>query len=256
MKLSPTQSVFRHDPLCYDFMIAALSNANYNIYWNNVRYSHWNHVYATLKEQDQSTIKSSLFLQQPLLVAAARVGVVRARPRAGATILVVRVDDADNRTISATNEEERARDDDENGPCNHTLPLPVAVGPVPVVVQPHATHRLEAHEGAQKCAHKRDETTEDGDGRRDDVSSQGDSGGEAKPGDPVPSSGVVEVLCSTQSTDEEVLGDELYEISTLSVKSIGRRNDGTHMSDQDDGCKKTRKRESVANLLHQDTGGS
>lgn len=103
VKLSPTQSVFRHDPLCYDFMIAALRNANYNIYWNNVRYSHWNHVYASLKEQDQSTIKSSLFLQQPLLVATARVGVVRARPRAGATILVVRVDDADNRTISATN---------------------------------------------------------------------------------------------------------------------------------------------------------
>jgi hypothetical protein len=189
-------------------------------------------------------------------VATARVGVVRARPRAGATILVVRVDDADNRTISATDEEERARDDDENGPCNHTLPLPVAVGPVPVVVQPHATHGLEAHEGAQKCAHKRDETTEDGNGRRDDVSSQGDSGGEAKPGDPVPSSGVVEVLCSTQSTDEEVLGDELYEMSTLSVKSKGRRNDGTHMSDQDDGRKKTRKRESVANLLHQDTGRS
>jgi hypothetical protein len=142
-------------------------------------------------------------------VTTARVGVIRARPRAGATILVVRVDDADNRTIRTTNEEERASDDDEDGPCDHALPLPVAVGPVPVVVQPHAAHGLEAHEGAQKCAHERDEATEDGNRRRNDVSSQGDGAGEAEPGNPVLSSGVVEMLCSTQSTDEEVLGDEL-----------------------------------------------
>jgi hypothetical protein len=142
-------------------------------------------------------------------VTTARVGVIRARPRASATILVVRVDDADNRTIRTTNEEERASDDDEDGPCDHALPLPVAVGPVPVVVQPHAAHGLEAHEGAQKCAHERDEATEDGDRRRNDVGSQGDSAGEAEPGDPVLSGGVVEMLCSTQSTDEEVLGDEL-----------------------------------------------
>ena len=189
-------------------------------------------------------------------MTTARIGVIRARPRAGATILVVRVDDADNRTISTTNEEECARDNDEDGPCNHTLPLPVAVGPVPVVVQPHAAHWLEAHEGAQKCAHERDEATEDGNRRCNDVSSQGNGGGEAEPGDPMPSGGVVEVLCSAQSTDEEVLGHELCEISTLSVKSKGKRDDGTHMSDQDNGRKKTRKCESVADLLHQDTGGS
>jgi hypothetical protein len=123
-------------------------------------------------------------------VTTARVGVVRARPRAGATILVVRVDDANNGTIRTTNEEERASDDDEDG---HELPA----------------HGLEAHEGAQKCAHERDEATEDGNRRRNDVSSQGNGAGEAEPGDPVLSGGVVEMLCSTQSTDEEVLGDEL-----------------------------------------------
>ena len=48
-------------------------------------------------------------------MTTARVGVIRARPRAGATILVVRVNDADNRTIRTTNEEERAGDDDEDG---------------------------------------------------------------------------------------------------------------------------------------------
>ena len=79
----------------------------------------------------------------------------------------------------------------------------------PFVVQPHAAHGLEAHEGAQKCAHERDEATEDGNRRRNDISSQGDGAGEAEPGDPVLSGGVVEMLCSTQSTDEEVLGDEL-----------------------------------------------
>jgi hypothetical protein len=127
---------------------------------------------------------------------------------------------------------------------------------VPVVVQPHAAHGLEAHQGAQKCAHERDETTEDRDCGRNNVGGQGDSGGEAKPGDPVLSCGVVEVLCSAQGADKEVLGDELYEVSTLSLKSKKERVDGTYMSDQDDGGKQTRKCEPVAHLLHHDTGGS
>ncbi len=189
-------------------------------------------------------------------MTTARVGVVCARPSLGAAILVVRVDDADDRTISTTNKEERASHNDEDGPCHHALPPPVAVGPVPVVVQPHAAHGLEAHEGAQKCAHERDETTEDRNCGRNDVGGQGDGGGEAEPGDPVLSGGVAKVLCSAQGADEEVLGDELCEVSTLSAKSKEKRDDRTYMSDQDDGGKQTRKREPVAHFLHQDTCGS
>ena len=147
-------------------------------------------------------------------MTTARVGVIRARPRASATILVVRVNDAENRTIRTTNEEERAGDDDEDGPCDHALPLPVAVGPVPVVVQPHAAHGLEAHEGAQKCAHERDEATEDGNRRRNDVSSQGDGAGETEPHNPVLGGVVVQVVGAAEGADEEVLGGDLRFVST------------------------------------------
>ena len=48
---------------------------------------------------------------------------------------------------------------------------------------------------------------------------------------------VVEVFCSAQRADEEVLSDELYEVSILSARSQENRDDGTYMSDQDDGGK-------------------
>ena len=144
-----------------------------------------------------------------ILVTTARVRVIRARPRLGAAILLVRVHDADNRTISTANQEERASHNNEDGPRDHALPPPVAVGAVPVVVQPHATHGLEAHEGAQKRTDERNEAAEDGDRGGDDVREQGDAGGVAEPGDPVLGGGGAEVLCAAQSADEEVLGDEL-----------------------------------------------
>jgi hypothetical protein len=152
-------------------------------------------------------------------VAAARVRVIRARPRLGAAILGVRVHDTDNRTISSTNEEESASHNDEDGPCDHTLPAPVAVGSVPVVVQPHAAHGLEAHEGTQQRTDERDKAAEDRDGGGDDVCSQRDASSVAEPCNPVLGGGGAEVLCSAQSADEEVLGDELCEVSTLSAKS-------------------------------------
>ena len=70
------------------------------------------------------------------------------------------------------------------------------------------------------------------------------------------SGGAAEVLCSTQGADEEVLGDELCEVSTWSANSKEKKDDGTYVSDEDDGGKQTRKREPVTHLLHQDTCGS
>jgi hypothetical protein len=185
-------------------------------------------------------------------VTAARVRVVRARPRLGAAILLVRVHDADNRTIGTTNQEERARHDDEDGPRNHALPPPVAVGSVPVIVQPHAAHGLEAHEGAQKRTDERDEAAEDGDGGGDDVREQRDTSGVAEPGNPVLGGGGAKVLCAAQSADEEVLGDELC----WSVHCPQEQGRGTYMGDQDDRGEQTWKREAVAHLLHQDTCGT
>lgn len=70
------------------------------------------------------------------------------------------------------------------------------------------------------------------------------------------SGGAAEVLCSTQGADEEVLGDELCRVSTWSANSKEKQDDGTYVSNKDDGGKQTRKREPVADLLHQDTSGS
>lgn len=55
----------------------------------------------------------------------------------------------------------------------------------PVIVQPHASHGLEAHGRAEQGADQRDEVTEDGDGACDDVGDDGDAGGAAEPDDPV-----------------------------------------------------------------------
>lgn len=65
--------------------------------------------------------------------------------------------------------------------------------------------------------------------------------------------GVAEMLCSTQGADEEILGDELFEVSTVCAKSKEKREVMSYMSNQDDGGKQTRKRKPIAHLLHQDT---
>lgn len=97
------------------------------------------------------------------------VRIISAGPRLGTAILVVRVDNTQDRPIRTADKEESTRHDNENRPRDHGLPAPVAVGAAPVVVQPHAAHGLEAHEGAEEGADERDEAAEDGDRRGDDV---------------------------------------------------------------------------------------
>ena len=53
----------------------------------------------------------------------------------------------------------------------------------PVIVQPHATHRLEHHECAQQCADEGDQAVEDGDCAGDYVGDYGDGEGAGEPDD-------------------------------------------------------------------------
>lgn len=55
----------------------------------------------------------------------------------------------------------------------------------PVIVQPHTTHGLEAHRGAEQGTDQRDEVSENGDRAGDDVGDEGYTEGAAEPDDPV-----------------------------------------------------------------------
>jgi hypothetical protein len=94
-----------------------------------------------------------------------RVRVIRAGPRTRPAVGIVANHDLNNTAIRAANHQKRATDNDKDGPAHHGDParglLELAL--VPVVVQPHAAHGLEAHEGAEEGADERDEAAEDGD---------------------------------------------------------------------------------------------
>lgn len=142
------------------------------------------------------------------------VRVISAGPRLGASVLLIRIHDAHDGAVGAADEQERAGHDDEDGPRDHGLPLPIAVAAPPVVVQPHAAHGLEAHERAQQGADQADEAAKDGDSRGDDVGGQGDGAGETEPHNPVLGGVVVQVVGAAEGADEEVLGGDLRSVST------------------------------------------
>ena len=145
------------------------------------------------------------------------VGVVSTSPGSSTAVRVVRIDDANDGSVRSSDEKESTAHNHENGPHDHGLPLPVAISATPVVVKPHASHGLEAHEGTQQGADERHKTTENGDCRRDDVRDEGDAAGEAEPDDPVLGGVVVQVLGAAQGADEEVFGGDL---KVLLVKAV------------------------------------
>lgn len=82
------------------------------------------------------------------MAARGGVRVVRAGPRRRATGLLVRFHDADDGPVGASDHQEGADDDDKGGPDDHEDPFnsgSLLLALVPVVVEPHASHRLEAH---------------------------------------------------------------------------------------------------------------
>ena len=81
-----------------------------------------------------------------------------------------------------------------------------------------ATVFLDATRSTEQGADEGDETTEDGDRGRDDVGGEGDSAGEAEPGDPVLGGVVVQVVGAAKGADEEVLGGDLGFVSADSIR--------------------------------------
>lgn len=140
-----------------------------------------------------------------------RVRVVRARPGSRTAALFIIVNDANNRAVSASNHQESTRDNNEAAPANHQSPLgsPVGLPLTPVVVQPHATHRLEAHERAKQRTDQRNETAEHGHRAGDDVRDESDAGRTSDPGAPVDRRVVRQMLRAAEDADEDVLGGEV-----------------------------------------------
>lgn len=161
----------------------------------------------SLKEQDWKSLKSTF--SQPLSIHLSGVGVISTGPGGSSTVLVVRVDDTNNGSVGAANQQKGTGHDDEHAPRYHDLPPQVAVAAVPVVVQPHAAHGLEAHECTEQSTDEGHQTAEDGDRRGNDVGGERHGSGKTEPDDPVLGGVVVKVVGAAQSADEEVLGGDL-----------------------------------------------
>lgn len=139
-----------------------------------------------------------------------RVGVVGAGPGWRATSLLHGVDNANNRTVRSTNHQKGTRDNDEDAVGNHQVPSKGSLtATTPVVIEPHATHGLEGHQGSEKSADERHETSEDGNATGDEVGDDSGSGGAADPGDPVGERVGSEMLRAAEHANESVLGGVL-----------------------------------------------
>lgn len=87
----------------------------------------------------------------------------------------------------------------------------------PVVVQPHATHGLEAHRGAEQGTDQRDEIAKDGDGAGDDVGDDGDAEGASEPDDPVLDGVGSQMAGAVEYANEDVLASDLARVFVIST---------------------------------------
>lgn len=109
--------------------------------------------------------------------ASRRIGVIRTRPTRSAPIARVIIDQPNYCTVCPTNHAEASRSNNEQAPADHEPPSPISVLLLrrPVVIQPHAAHRLEADECAEQCSDERYQAIEARDGAGDDVCCDYDS---------------------------------------------------------------------------------
>src|SRR5690242_12231590 len=80
-----------------------------------------------------------------------------------------------------------------------------------MVIQPHAAHRLKAHEGAKKGTDKRYKPTKNGNGTGNYVCNNGIASSATNPGHPMRRCVACEMLRATQNTHEEVLCCKVHE---------------------------------------------
>ena len=161
----------------------------------------------------------SCFAQRQRSPKSHGIRVVFARPPARAARLLVRVNHADDGAVRSRNHQERAGDDDKDAKAHHELPpeRPLLLALAPVVVQPHAAHRLEAQKRAEEGADEGDEAVEDGDGARDEVGDEGGAKRAAQPDRPVDDAVGRQVDGSAEDAHKDVLGRQLHAVSMGTV---------------------------------------
>lgn len=100
-----------------------------------------------------------------------RIRIIRTRPRRTPSTRLITIHHANNTPIRPRNHTKRPNHHHKHTPANHRNPprtlLHLAL--FPVIVQPHAPHRLEGHERAQQRADQGHQAVEDGDRAGDDV---------------------------------------------------------------------------------------
>lgn len=102
---------------------------------------------------------------------------------------------------------------------------------MPVVEQPHAAHRLEAHERAEQGADQGHQRVEDGDRAGDDIRDHGHRERAAEPGAPVDPGVAGEVSGAAEEGQEDVFGGELCSSSKGGLVSCVGRGAGLEGSE-------------------------
>lgn len=81
-----------------------------------------------------------------------RVGVVSTRPSSRTARSLVRIHDAHNGSVSASNHQKETRADDKGTPADHKHPFEgsLSLARAPVIVEPHASIDLERHQRTEE----------------------------------------------------------------------------------------------------------
>lgn len=150
-----------------------------------------------------------------------RVGVVGAGPGRRTAGYLVRVDNADNRSISPGNHQEHAGDDNKHAEADHGHPLPILLllPLAPVIVEPHATVGLETHQRSQQSTDERYEAAEDGNAAGDKIGNKSYADSATQPGPPVDKGVCGKMMRTSEDADKDVLGGDL-EIRVSTVRRI------------------------------------
>lgn len=85
----------------------------------------------------------------------------------------------------------------------------------PVVVEPHSAHWLDAHDGAQQGADKRDQGVEDGDCAGDDPGDYCYAEGAGEPGYPVRGGVAAEMARVAEGVDEDEFCRDLVQQASV-----------------------------------------
>lgn len=138
-----------------------------------------------------------------------RVWIVCTRPSCRATRSLVAIDNTNDWAIRPGDRKKPTYNDDEYTPPSPEVPWS-SPWFAPVVVQPHATHRLKTHECTKEGSHKRNKSAKYRDCARNNVWYDRISGSAADPDHPMRGSAAREVNGAAEESQEEVFRGKLY----------------------------------------------